>query len=591
MRQANLGAIEHLPWLEYRYAMPDGRVCLRLRTGKDDFDSVSVRICCHYRGINAFETAEEWPMERAFQDELFDYYEVVRLPADPRMKYLFVLTSEEMTIKLDATGLHMGRDAQEDISEAFAFAYAYPSEPIPAWAQGCVGYQIFPDRFRREGPTKTDLEPWGSDRVQSEYRFGGNLRGIRAAVPYLKELGVDVVYTCPIFLSDSAHRYNTFDYYQIDPLLGTEQDLRDLCDTLHENGMFLVLDGVFNHSGTGFAPFVDAQSKGTDSPYRDWFFFSDQYECGYQTFSYEPYMPKLNLKNESCADYFLQVGKYWIEKCGIDGWRLDVSPEVWPDFWRQYRKMVKSANFNAIMVAECWDDSREWLTPRDMFDSTMHYVLSRNIWKRFAEHSVSLATFDNRVNRSMAMYPYPIQDALWNFLGSHDTQRFRTRARGDERMLRAASFFQMTQPGVPIIYYGDELGMEGGDDPGCRGAMHWDWVEGNAIRAHYMRLTKLRHESDALRHGILRTQAVLSNGLYAYLRLTDGPCALVLLNTACEQVHGFINLPKELMGSMALADAYQTDRMFPVCGQQAEVTLEAGDGAIIFYQANGYVAQ
>ena len=128
-------------------------------------------------------------------------------------------------------------------------------------ARGCVGYQIFPDRFRREGDAEQALEPWNSARVQSEFRFGGNINGIRAAIPYLKKLGVQMIYTTPLFESDSAHRYNTFDYYRIDPLLGTEGDLKALCDELHLNGMRIVLDGVFNHCGLGFAPFVDARRR------------------------------------------------------------------------------------------------------------------------------------------------------------------------------------------------------------------------------------------------------------------------------------------------------------------------------------------
>lgn len=189
-------------------------------------------------------------------------------PRDLRIKYLFVMQSDELTFKLDATGLKAGADAEEDVSQAFAFAYAYPAAPMPEWARGCVGYQIFPDRFRRE-PVETDtepVEPWTSTRVQNQYRFGGNLRGILKAVPYLKDLGVKMIYTTPLFLSDSSHRYNTFDYFKIDPLLGTEDDLRALCDELHKNDMRIVLDGVFNHSGLQFAPFVDAMERARPRP-------------------------------------------------------------------------------------------------------------------------------------------------------------------------------------------------------------------------------------------------------------------------------------------------------------------------------------
>ena len=171
----------------------------------------------------------------AYRDELYDYYEVVFPLPDPRFKYLFLLYADGgRVLKLDGSGLRAGENTFDDISECFAFAYAYPPDPMPDWARGCVGYQIFPDRFRRAGGAEAGLEPWNSTRVQSEHRFGGNLSGIREAIPYLKDLGVTMVYTTPLFLSDSAHRYNTFDYYRIDPLLGTEADLSESIQSVIE---------------------------------------------------------------------------------------------------------------------------------------------------------------------------------------------------------------------------------------------------------------------------------------------------------------------------------------------------------------------
>ena len=236
MRTIQFGSIYHMPWLEYRHALPDGRVCLRLQTGRGEFSRVAARVTSNYAAPDYFKAADEYEMTVAYRDEWHDFYEVIFSPRDLRIKDLFVLQSDELTFKLDATGLKAGADAEEDVSQAFAFAYAYPADPMPEWARGCVGYQIFPDRFRRE-PVETDtepVEPWTSDRVQNQYRFGGNLRGILKAVPYLRDLGVKMIYTTPLFLSDSSHRYNTFDYFKIDPLLGTEDDLRALCDELHK---------------------------------------------------------------------------------------------------------------------------------------------------------------------------------------------------------------------------------------------------------------------------------------------------------------------------------------------------------------------
>ena len=582
MRTIQYGAIQHQPWLEYRHAAPDGRVCLRIKTARGDFDRVLVRVTSNYAYPDFFLKADQYELELAARDQFHDVYECVFTPRDVRMKYLFVLHSDELVFKLDASGLHAGADAREDISEAFPFAYAYPADPMPEWARGCVGYQIFPDRFRRDpAPDDTEqVEPWTSNRVQNEYRFGGNIRGMIQAVPYLKELGVKLVYSTPLFLSDTSHRYNTFDYFRIDPLLGTEDDLRALADALHQSGMHLVMDGVFNHSGTGFAPFRDALEKGENSPYRDWFFFDEKKPHGYHCFGEFKYMPKLNLRNPECAEYFLSVGRYWMEKCGVDGWRLDVSPEVWPDFWRKYRTMMKSVNPDSLMIAECWDDSREWLTQGDMFDSTMHYVLSRAIWARFGKRDVTPEQFDWLINHAYMLYPRRNQEVLWTFLGSHDTQRIRTRAGGDLKMAMAASFFQFTYPGCPIIYYGDELGMEGGDDPYCRFPMKWDDVEGNPMHRHFQTLAHVRAGCGALRVGGFRTWHVQADGLYAYLRMTDDEQVLCVLNTGTKEVSGRVNLPETLRSCPQIRDLY-SGRLMDAQDGEIRLTLPKGCGVIL----------
>ena len=582
MRNINFASIHHMPWLEYRHALPDGRVCLRLQTGRDEFTRVTAKVTSNYAFPHFFEKCDEFDMQVAYRDEWHDFYECIFEPFDKRLKYLFVLESDECVYKLDASGLHAGKDAKEDVSEAFAFAYAYPADPMPEWARGCVGYQIFPDRFRRaEIPgVKEKVEPWHSDRVQNEYRFGGNLRGVIEAVPYLKELGVTMVYSTPIFLSDTSHRYNTFDYFKIDPLLGTEDDLRELCDTLHANGMKLIMDGVFNHSGLGFRPFKDAKKKGKESKYYDWFFFDDKMNHGYHTFGDWKYMPKLNLRNEECAKYFLKVGRYWMEKCGIDGWRLDVSPEVWPDFWRKYKNMMREVNPESIMIAECWDDSREWLTQGDMFDSTMHYVLSRAIWSRFCRHDTTTEQFDHSVNRAAMLYPQRTEEVLWTFLGSHDTQRVRTRAGGDVNMLYGASFFQFTFLGAPIIYYGDELGMEGADDPFCRFPMQWHNVKGNPVHEHFQKLAHIRAAVPALRVGSFRTWKVTKDGLYAYLRKTDSQQVLCAVNTALENVKTVLELPEKMKDLKVLHDLY-SGKTLQVENGSIVVELKPGEGWIL----------
>ncbi len=584
MRSMNLAAIYHQPWLEYRHALPDGRVCIRIRTGREDWEEAQLWAAEMYGHGPSMTRAKKLPMERMWRDENHDWFECVFLPTDPRIHYVFCLIREGFSLLIDQDGMYPAALREPEDMACFPFAFAYPEPLKPEWTQGAVGYQIFPDRFRRapaSGASSQAVEPWDSIRYANEFRFGGNLKGIRQAIPYLKELGIGVVYMTPIFLSNTSHRYNTFDYYTVDPLLGTLKELRSLSDDLHAAGIRIVLDGVFNHSGTQFKPFVDAVQKRSDSAYYDWFFFDkEKYACGYATFAHTPDMPKLNLQNESAAAYFIQVGRYWLRQAHVDGWRLDVSPEVWPDFWRQFRKAMLDENPDAILVAECWDDSRQWVTQGDMFDSTMHYVLSRAMWLFFAESRISLPAFDARVNRAMSLYPHAIQNILWNFLGSHDTQRFLTRAGGNEYRLRMAVFFQMTHPGVPIVYYGDELGLTGGPDPDCRRPMPWEKAEGNALLKCYKQLIQLRNGSDALRRGTFKTWHTGSNGLYAYLRKSDKQEALVVLNTADTPVDSTLPLPESFLIKESWMDQLSGETL-PVLGGAVRAQLTPGTGYVI----------
>jgi glycosidase len=242
--------------------------------------------------------------------------------------------------------------------------------------------------------------------------------------------------------------------------------------------------------------------------------------------------------------------------------------------------MMRRVNPDSLMVAECWDDSREWLTGGDMFDSTMHYVLSRNMWKRFAHGSISLPAFDAAVNGAAMLYPQRTQDVLWTFLGSHDTQRMLTRAGGDVRMLHGASFFQFTFMGAPIIYYGDELAMEGGADPDNRRPMRWDNVENNQTRAHFQKLARLRASHEALRVGAFRTHLAENSGLYAYQRYTDGERLLCVLNTGHEDVTAQLPLPEPLRAQAAVRDLYG-ERTLPVWRGLVEVALKPGEGMVL----------
>lgn len=534
MEKPNLSAVFHMNWLEWRYAKADGSIVLRLRTAKNDFDGVYAIHAPIYKWP-FLKNSSENELHVVYSDNLSDIYELCFKPSDRRYRYMFRLKKGTENYYLDADGIREIKPPLKDDSIApYVYAYAYEPRENPEWASGKIGYQIFPDRFFMANQGKAGIEKWNSSRVDNEHFFGGDLRGILEKIPYMKELGVDIVYLTPIFESDTSHRYNIFDYYKIGSLLGNENDLRLLADELHKNGMSIVLDGVFNHSGREFFAFKDAVQKGKSSEYYDWFVFDSSMKCGYQTFADVKEMPKLNHKNRACREYFCRVGEYWIKNCHIDGWRLDVSPEIYPEFLRDFRRAVMSAKSDAIIVAECWDDSREWITNGDMVDSTMHYVWSRAAWKYFAEDSISVEELDCRVNRAFSAYPDYVLPLMWNFIDSHDTMRFITRCKGDFERFKLGVFYQLMSPGVPMIFYGDELGAFGGHDHLSRVPMPWQNSENNSFYEFYKRLIDIRKREKALELGSFKS-LYASNDVYAFLRSLEDEGLVIVINKGAEK--------------------------------------------------------
>lgn len=558
MSKPNLSAVFHMNWLEWRYVRADGSIVLRLKTAKSDFDKVYAMHAPIYQWPFLKHVRED-ELKLVYSDNLSDIYELSFMPSDRRYRYMFRLQKDNVNYYLDSDGIReIGGNLTEDDILPYVYAYAYTPRENPAWASGKIGYQIFPDRFCIADSEKPGIERWNSNKVDNKHFFGGDLKGIIEKIPYMKELGVDIVYLTPIFESKSTHRYNTTDYYKIGSLLGNEDDLRRLSDELHKNGMNIVLDGVFNHSGNDFFAFQDALKNGENSRYCDWFVFDKSMSCGYHTFADVREMPKLNHRNRECREYFCNVGKYWIEKCHIDGWRLDVLPEIYPEFLREFRRAVLEAKPDAIIVAECWDDSRQWITNGDMTDSTMHYVWSRAAWKYFAEDSISLEDFDSRLNKAFSAYPDYVLPLLWNFIDSHDTVRFTTKCKGDIDRFKLGVFFQLMSPGVPMIFYGDELGVFGGHDHLSRVPMPWDKLENNPFYAFYKKLIHIRKAEKALQLGNFKS-LYANNDIYAFLRSCEQENIIVIINKGEKKS---FELSADFMGENGeLIDLYSEKRL------------------------------
>ncbi len=436
----------------------------------------------------------------------------------------------------------------------------------PAWVRDAVFYQIFPDRFASsERVVKPGrLEPWDTPPTVHGFK-GGDLLGIVEHLAYLQDLGINALYLTPIFQSASNHRYHTYDYFTVDPLLGGNGALRELIDTAHDRGMRVVLDGVFNHTGRGFWPFHHILENGAASPYRRWFHLDESAieagrsiraypdagtaaaDLGYVAWWGLPALPKLNTDEPEVRAYLFRVAETWL-RFGIDGWRLDVPAEIDDEaFWQEFRTRCRAIRPDAYLVGEIWREAPEWLRG-DRFDALMNYPLGEailgyaggasldlDVVRSHHEYDAGLRSLDGpgfaaRVMALMGAYDRNIVDVQLNLLGSHDAPRMRTVLGGDLAAVRLATLFQATLPGAPCVYYGDEVGLVGGNDPASRGAFPWDrtrWAPG--LRETVRALFQLRSSERALRAGPLRVVGA-ADGAVAFERGTGSSRFVVVAN-------------------------------------------------------------
>lgn len=413
--------------------------------------------------------------------------------------------------------------------------------PPPLWVKDAVFYQIFPDRFRNGDLTNDPpvVLPWNKCAVPRGFH-GGDLAGITQGLDYLVELGVNALYLNPIFLSPSNHRYNTVDYYTIDPKLGKLDDFHHMLDEAHRRNMRVILDGVFNHCGRGFFAFSDVLENGADSPYTDWFtikrFPVDAYGPGdakdYLGWWNFKSLPKLNTANPRVRTYIMRIARYWIEQ-GADGWRLDVPNEIDDDdFWAEFRHVVKSANPEAYLVGEIWDAQPRWVG-EGHFDGLMNYPLRTAVLGLLNEQ-ISPTRYAVAIDQLLHTYAWENTLAMLVLLGSHDVERVLTMLGGDIQKAKLAAFIQFAYPGAPSIYYGDEIGLSGGKDPACRGGFPWDQRYWNQdLQGWYRKLTTLRREHAALRSGDYRTLlADDAASVYAFSRRDSQETLVGVINCA-----------------------------------------------------------
>ncbi len=429
----------------------------------------------------------------------------------------------------------------------------------PDWFKNAIMYQIFPDRFFKEGDKSDFPERKNGYRMHDDWYeefyfdkhpfengpacndfYGGNLRGIMSKLDYLKELGISVIYLNPIFESYSNHRYDTGDYSKIDPILGNEHDFKELCDAAAKKGIRIILDGVFSHTGSDSIYFnkygnygeYTGASRNFGSPYGQWYQWNE--DGSYNSWWGCSNLPNVNELEPTYIDYILKdkdaIIKKWL-RLGASGWRLDVADELPDKFLKILRSEVKSEKPDAVVIGEVWEDAsnkvsyscqREYLYG-DELDSVMNYPFKDGVLE-FLTGNIPAETFAKKMLSIMENYPKEALYATMNLIGTHDTARIKTLLGGQyiaEEMsmeekqnyrlsaknetkaisrLRLAAFIQMTFVGVPCIYYGDEIGMQGLRDPFNRRPYTWRCVDVELLD-WYKKVTKLRQENDCLRTG------------------------------------------------------------------------------------------
>ena len=430
---------------------------------------------------------------------------------------------------------------------------------VPKSFQGKVMYQIFPDRFHKSGDCdiqtkllpfllhedKNDVPVFAPNEhgeVTNSDFYGGNLRGIEEKLQYIKELGVSVIYLNPVFKAYSNHRYDTCDYKAIDPMLGTEDDFISLCSSAHKLGIKIILDGVFSHTGSNSIYFDKNHIFGNGavscetSPYRSWYKFSE-YPHKYDSWWGIETLPAVNEMDSSYLDYIIRgkdsVIEHWL-KLGADGYRLDVADELPDEFIYLLRKNVKEVKADSFVVGEVWEDAsnkisysqrRKYFVGSEL-DSVMNYVF-KNAIIDFVCKKISCNEFSNAIMTIAENYPPMCLHSAMNSLSTHDTARILTSLSGCEipdtksgqahavlskaqrsiavMRLFTAVFLQYVLPGMPCIYYGDEIGMEGFGDPFCRGYFKWDSVD-ETILGFFKEMGRIKNSTPALQYGDISIQ-------------------------------------------------------------------------------------
>ena len=473
-------AIFHDMDKRFCYAIDKDLFVIRVQVKKDDMKEVILHYEDKYIPMERKDTRMTLLMKKVATSQFHDYYEAQLQMHLICLRYFFEFTDMQGE-KVYYGNYEFDKECITNRDRMFDCPQNLREEEmfeVPQWAANKVVYQIFPSRFAATQPV--DKKLWYKAPITPMDDLHGNLRGIIEHLDYIKDLGIDVVYLTPIFKSNSCHKYDTIDYYQVDPSFGTTEDLKELVQKSHERGMKVVLDAVYNHSGREFFAFQDILEKGEKSKYLDWYFIDELPPRGewgeipnFKCFGYYGGMPKLNLKNPEVEKYITDVACYWIKECDIDGWRLDVGDEISHFFWKNFRKAIKAVKKDMLIIGEIWHYAGDFLEG-DEWDTVMNYPFYLNLIDLLADEKINVSQFVQNLGYLKGRLNKKCYPLMWNLIDSHDTARFLHLCHDNKKKQHLAAAFQLLLPGMPMVYYGDEYAMPGANDPDCRRGMYWD---------------------------------------------------------------------------------------------------------------------
>lgn len=492
----NYAAIYHRPESEYAFLLDKETMHIRIRTAKNDIQKVEIVYGDPYaiRSLNSNWYLQKVPMKKGLSTDVYDYWTISIKEPKHRVAYGFYLTDTEgEEILYNDQGIKTAYSQEYLKNENNYFRMPFFQEidmfKAPQWVRDTVWYQIFPERFANGDP---ELNPEGTKAWDSTVHpgrqdfYGGDLQGILDHLDHLVDLGVNGIYFNPIFKAPSNHKYDTEDYFEIDPHFGDKKLFKKLVDEAHKRGIKVMLDAVFNHIGDQSPQWQDVIKNGKDSKYADWFHINkfpvsytptDNFEFSsdatYETFDYTPHMPKLNTANPEVQEYLLSIATYWIKEFDIDAWRLDVANEIDHHFWRRFHDATTALKPDFYILGEIWHTSQPWLQG-DQFTGVMNYAYTEAIKEHFLTHEIDALEMKNKLNQQLMLYNDQADSMMFNVLDSHDTARIKTLANDDMELVKQIFAFTFVQPGTPSIYYGTEYGMTGENDPDDRKPMVWD---------------------------------------------------------------------------------------------------------------------